>query len=140
MAVNRRWKNQAGEQQEEVMFVDCDAFGRTAELINQFFRKGRPIFIEGRLKLDQWQDKDGNKRSRHKIVVEAFDFVDSKSGSGEGAAGGSGGSGDAGSGPMPPRSAPPRPANRPAPAPAAGPGPSPDMEPHPAPGEEDIPF
>ncbi len=66
MAINRKWKNEAGEMKEEVTFVDVDAFGRQAENIGQYFKKGRPIFIEGRLKLDQWDDKQtGQKRSKH---------------------------------------------------------------------------
>ena len=87
VAVNRRWRNQQGEQQEETTFVDCESFGRQAEVINQYLRKGRPIFIEGRLKLDQWQDKDGGNRSKIKVLVERFEFIDSKTDS----AGGSGG-------------------------------------------------
>jgi single-strand DNA-binding protein len=78
MAVNRRWKNQQGEQQEEVTFVDLEAFGKPAEVMNQFLRKGSAVFIEGRLKLDQWEDKDGNKRQKMKVVVESFQFIDGK--------------------------------------------------------------
>ncbi len=78
LAVNRRFKRQDGEQGEETLFIDCRAFGRTAEVINQYLQKGRPIFVEGRLQLDQWQDKDGNKRSKHRVFVENFQFVDSK--------------------------------------------------------------
>lgn len=78
MAINRRWKNQQGEQQEETTFVDCESFGRGAEVINQYLRKGRPVFIEGRLKLDQWQDREGQNRSKLKVVVENFQFVDSR--------------------------------------------------------------
>ena len=89
LAINRRWRNQQGEQQEETSFIDCEAWGRTAEVINQYLKKGRPIFIEGRLKLDQWQDKDGGNRSKLKVVVENFQFVDSRGGGGEG--GGEGG-------------------------------------------------
>ena len=92
LAVNRRWRNQQGEQQEETTFVDCEAFGRQAEVINQYLRKGRPIFIEGRLRLDQWQDKDGNNRSKMKVIVENFQFVDSRSDDGgQGGGGGYGG-------------------------------------------------
>ena len=80
IATNRKWKSAAGEQQEEVTFIDCDAWGKTAEVINEHLRKGRPIFIEGRLKLDQWDDKDGGKRSKMKVVVDSFQFVDSKPG------------------------------------------------------------
>lgn len=75
LAVNRRWKNQAGEQQEEVTFVDCEAWGKTAEVLNQYLKKGAPVFVEGRLKLDQWQDKEGQKRSRLKVVIENFQFL-----------------------------------------------------------------
>jgi single-strand DNA-binding protein len=82
IAVNRRWRNQQGEQQEETTFVDCEAWGRAAEVINQYMKKGRPIFVEGRLKLDQWQDKDGGNRSKLKVVVESFQFVDSREGGG----------------------------------------------------------
>lgn len=76
LAVNRKWRNQQGEQQEETTFVDCTAFGRTAEVLNEYLRKGRPVFIEGRLKLDQWQDKEGNNRSKLHAIVESFQFLD----------------------------------------------------------------
>lgn len=90
LAINRHWRNQQGEPQEETTFVDCEAFSRSAEVINQYLKKGRPIFVEGRLKLDQWQDKDGNNRSKMKVIVETFQFVDSKGSSddGSGEAGG----------------------------------------------------
>ncbi len=89
LAINYRWKDQNGEQREEVTFIDCEAWGRTAEVINQYLRKGRPIYVEGRLKLDQWQDKEGNSRSKLKVVVENFQFLDSKgSGGGDGEGGG----------------------------------------------------
>lgn len=93
LAVNRKFKTQSGEQREEVTFVDCDAFGRTAEVMAQYLRKGRPVFIEGRLKLDQWQDQQGNKRSKLSVVVESFQFVDSGQGGGQGGGGGGGGGG-----------------------------------------------
>ena len=76
LAVNRRYRVNK-ESREETTFVDCEAWGRTAENINKFFSKGRPIFVEGRLKLDEWQDRDGNKRSKLKVVVENFEFIDS---------------------------------------------------------------
>jgi len=89
LAVNRTWFNkQTNEKQEETTFVDCEAWGRTAEVINQYLKKGRPIYIEGRLKLDQWQDKDGGNRSKLKIVVENFQFIDSRGGEGGGGGGG----------------------------------------------------
>src|SRR5271155_5711196 len=55
LAMNRKFKSASGEDREEVTFVDCAAFGRTGEVINQYFQKGKPIFIEGRLKYDQWE-------------------------------------------------------------------------------------
>ena len=75
LAVNRKWKNQQGEQQEEVTFVDLEAYVKTAEVMAQYLKKGRCVYIEGRLRLDQWQDKDGGKRSKMKVVVDSFQFV-----------------------------------------------------------------
>lgn len=93
IAVNRRYKTQSGEQREEVTFVDCEAWGRTAEVMSQYLSKGRSVFIEGRLKLDQWEDRNGGgKRSKLSVVVENFQFVDSGQGNG-GPGGGSGGGG-----------------------------------------------
>ena len=80
MAVNRRYKDKTGELKEETTFVDCEAWGKTAETMAKYLAKGRPVFIEGRLKLDQWQDKDGNNHSKLKIVIEKFEFVDSRGG------------------------------------------------------------
>ena len=79
LAVNRTWKNEAGETKEEVTFVDVDSFGRQAEVIAQYFKKGSPILVEGRLRLDQWDDKQtGQKRSKLGVVLEGFSFLDSK--------------------------------------------------------------
>jgi len=83
LAINRRWKNQQGEQQEETTFVDCEAFGKTAEVLAQYLKKGRPVYIEGRLKLDMWEDKEGGKRSKMKVIVDNFQFIDSKQASGD---------------------------------------------------------
>jgi single-strand DNA-binding protein len=91
IAVNRRWKTPEGESREEVTFIDCEAWGKTAENMAKFFSKGRPIFIEGRLKLDQWE-KEGQKFSKLRVVVEGFEFVDSKPGAGGGGGGYEGGS------------------------------------------------
>ena len=92
LACNRKFKTQAGEDKEEVTFVDCTAFGRTGEVINQYFTKGKPIFIEGRLKYDQWEDKQGGgKRSKITVVVENFQFVGGRDGGGGGPGGGGGG-------------------------------------------------
>src|SRR4051812_48885021 len=82
LAVNRVWTNEAGEKKEEVTFVDVDVFGRTAENVGQYMRKGRPILVEGRLRLDQWDDKQtGQKRSKLGVVAET---VQSLGGPGEG--------------------------------------------------------
>jgi single-strand DNA-binding protein len=87
LAVNRVWTTETGEKKEEVTFVDVDIFGRTAENVGQYMRKGRPILIEGRLKLDQWDDKQtGQKRSRLGVVAETVQFLGSPTGAGEGGA------------------------------------------------------
>jgi len=92
LAVNRKFKTQSGEQREEVTFVDCEAWGRTAEVMSQYLGKGRAVFIEGRLKLDQWEDKNGGgKRSKLSVVVENFQFVDSGQGGANAGGGGGGG-------------------------------------------------
>ncbi|MCP4758762.1 MAG: single-stranded DNA-binding protein [Planctomycetes bacterium] len=80
LAVNRRYRNNSGEMQEETTFVDCEAWGRTAETMAKYLGKGRPVFIEGRLRLDEWQDRDGNRRSKLVVVIETFSFVDSRGG------------------------------------------------------------
>jgi single-strand DNA-binding protein len=91
LAVNRRWRTPDGEDREETTFVDCEAWGRTAETMSKYLAKGRPVFIEGRLKLDQWE-KEGQKFSKLKVVIENFQFIDSRQG-GEGGGGGGGGGG-----------------------------------------------
>ena len=79
LAVNRKWKSESGEQKEEVTFVDVDVFGRTAETVTQYMRKGSSILIEGRLKLDQWDDKQsGQKRSKLGVVAESVQFLGGK--------------------------------------------------------------
>jgi|HubBroStandDraft_1064217.scaffolds.fasta_scaffold560657_2 single-strand DNA-binding protein len=83
LATNRKFKAANGEDREEVCFVDCSAFGKTAEVINQYCQKGRPLFIEGRLKFDSWEDKQGGgKRSKLTVVVENFQFLGSREGGG----------------------------------------------------------
>jgi len=116
LAVNRVWRDAEGQQKEETTFVDIDAFGKQAETLGQYMQKGRPILVEGRLKLDQWEDKNtGQNRSRLGVVLERFSFV----GGGGGQAGGGGGS-------APQQSAPP---------------PSePDGPPVDGPGDDDVPF
>lgn len=118
LAVNRNWTTESGEKKEEVTFVDVDVFGRTAENVGQYMRKGRPILIEGRLRLEQWDDKQsGQKRSRLSVVAETVQFLGSPGGGEGGAA---------------PRAAAARPAAAVAPAPEA-----PDAEP---PADDDVPF
>jgi single-strand DNA-binding protein len=85
LAVNRKFKKQDGSQGEEVCFVDCQMFGKRAEVINKYFKKGDPIFAEGRLKFDSWQGQDGQKKSKLRVFVENFEFV------GKGGQGGGGG-------------------------------------------------
>ena len=80
VAVNRTYNDKDGNRKEEVTYVDVDAFGKQAEVIGKFFTKGKPILIEGRLKLDQWEDKTtGEKKSRLGVVLEGFSFVGGKS-------------------------------------------------------------
>ena len=76
LAMNRHYKTANGEDREEVCFIDCSAFGRQAEVIGQYCKKGKPLFVEGRLKYDQWDDKtSGARRSKVSVVVENFQFV-----------------------------------------------------------------
>lgn len=78
LAINRTYYVGEGgnrEKRDETTFVDCEAWGRQAEVMSQYLSKGRGVFIEGRLKLDQWQDKEGGNRSKMKVVVENFQFV-----------------------------------------------------------------
>lgn len=95
LAINRTWRSgDGGEQKEETTFVDVDAFGRQAEVIGQYCRKGRPFMVEGRLRTDSWEDKaTGQKRSRLGVVLESFQFLDSRGG------GDNGGGGDYGAPP-----------------------------------------
>jgi len=86
MAINRTWKSETGEAKEEVTFVDVEAWERQAEVIAQYFKKGRPILVEGRLKLDQWEDKNTHqKQSKLRVRLESFSFIDSKPGDTSGA-------------------------------------------------------
>ncbi len=78
IASTRKFKSQTGEQKEEVLFVDITFFGRSAEVANQYLRKGSKVLVDGRLKLDQWVAQDGTKRSKHGITVESMQMLDSK--------------------------------------------------------------
>jgi single-strand DNA-binding protein len=94
LACNRRYKTQSGEEREEVTFVDCSAFGRTAEVINQYFTKGKPIFIEGRLRYESWEDKQGGgKRSKLSVHIDNFQFIGGRDGGGAPGGAGAGGGG-----------------------------------------------
>ena len=78
IALNRNYKDAEGNKREEVTFVDVECYGPRAEAIGRFFSKGRSIFVEGRLKLDQWESKEGEKRSAIRVVLDNFEFADSK--------------------------------------------------------------
>ena len=89
MAMNRRWGGgQGGEKREETCFVDVQAWARSAEVISEYCKKGQPLFVEGRLQLNTWEGKDGQKRSRMRVVVENFQFLGAPSGRGGGNAAG----------------------------------------------------
>lgn len=93
MAINRKW-TQNGEQKEDTCFVDLTAWGKQAELLNQYVKKGSPLFVEGRLQYSTWESQDGGKRNKLEVVVENFQFV----GSGRSGAGGAPGGGEDSSG------------------------------------------
>ena len=78
IATSRKFKSATGEQKEEVLFVDITFFGRTAEIANQYLRKGSKVLVDGRLKLDQWTAQDGSKRSKHSVTVENLQMLGSK--------------------------------------------------------------
>jgi single-strand DNA-binding protein len=121
MAVNRVYTAENGEKREETTFVDVTLWGRTAEIAGEYLKKGRPVFIEGRLQLDTWDDKQsGQKRSKLKVVGEGLQLIGSRPGGG-----GGGGGGDEES------SGAPRSSSRSAPPPKAAPS---------APDDDEIPF
>ena len=74
MAVNRKYKTKDGEEREEVTFVDVSAFGNTADTLNKYLRKGSPLFVEGRLKFEQWET-EGQKRSKLGVILNKFEFM-----------------------------------------------------------------
>lgn len=78
VAVNRTYRDGAGEQKEDVSFIDCSAWGKLAEVINQYAKKGTGVLVSGRLSQRSWEDKDGNKRSRVEIVAEDFNFLSNR--------------------------------------------------------------
>ena len=74
LAVNRTWTGPDGIKKEDTTFVDCTCFGKQAEVLAKYKKKGDPLFVEGRLKLDQWQAEDGSKRYKMRVIVENFQF------------------------------------------------------------------
>lgn len=155
IAINRRWMGQDGQQKEEVTFVECSMFGKRGEVLAKYLKKGQPIYVEGRLKLDQWEAQDGTKRSKLRVIVENFEFIGGRQGGGEGGGGYEGGGEEGGYAPRPQQArsfAPRQPQGRPmqqrpaAPAPQQQPqydpgadAPAPDDAPPPI-SEDDIPF
>jgi len=122
LAINRKWKSETGETKEEVTFVDVEAWDRQAEVIAQYFKKGRPILVEGRLKYDQWEDKNTHqKQSKLKVRLESFSFIDTKGA-------------DGGVPSEAPRARPPAAASAPAEAPAPAEAEAPEPE------QDDVPF
>lgn len=127
LAVNRSYKTESGEAREEVTFIDIDAWGKQAELIGQHLRKGSPLFVEGRLKLDQWDDKNtGQKVSKLRVVLESFQFIGAPRG------------GEERSGPMSPSS--PSSSQFPAARPPTRPAPAADSPDGPPSEVDDVPF
>ena len=117
LAINRKWKGADGQMKEEVCFVSCTAWGRTAETISKYVTKGRPLFVEGRLTYQTWEGPDGKKQSKLFVTVMGFQFIDSGKARAEGGAGpGAGAPGAAAPGAAAPA------------APGAAAAPSPDVK------------
>lgn len=97
LAVNHKFKTRTGEDRDEVLFIDCSCFGKGAEVINTYCQKGKQILVEGRLKYDSWEDKQGGgKRSKHTVVVDNFQLLGGRDSGGGGGGGGGYDSGSAG--------------------------------------------
>jgi single-strand DNA-binding protein len=93
LAVNRTWKGADGQQNEDVSYIDCVAWGKPGEIISQYLGKGRAVLVSGRLDQRSWEDKEsGGKRSKIEVVVEDFNFVGDGQGQGGGSSDGSGSS------------------------------------------------
>jgi len=120
LAVSRNYTTKDGEKREDTTFVDIDAFGKVGEILGKYLSKGRPVMIEGRLQLDTWESKEGEKRSKLKVVCENFQFL----GTGRGGEGERGGESSMTRSSPPPREGGAR----------SGDGPSEDFD------DEDIPF
>ena len=143
LAINRTWKNESGEKQEETTFVDVTLWGRQAEIAKEYLTKGRPVYIEGRLQLDSWDDKQtGQKRSKLKVTGEQMQLLGARDGgSGGGDGGGSysrGGSNASSSSADEYDQRPAKP--QPRPAPAQGGGKPRPAAPPPQDDDDDIPF
>ncbi len=81
LAINRVWKDDNGQKQEDTTFVEVTLWGRQAELAQQYLTKGRPVYIEGRLQLDSWDDKEtGKKRSKIRVIAENMQFLSAGTG------------------------------------------------------------
>ncbi len=78
LAVNDSYKGKDGEQVEKTCFIDVDTWGRTAENVCAYLSKGSQVLVSGRLQLDRWEDKQGNKRSKHKVVAQTVQFLGGK--------------------------------------------------------------
>jgi single-strand DNA-binding protein len=78
IASNRKFKSATGEQKEEVLFIDLTFFGRTAEIANQYLKKGSKVLVDGRLKFDSWIAQDSSKRSKHSVIVENLQMLSSR--------------------------------------------------------------
>lgn len=79
LAINRNWTGPDGNRREETTFVDCEVWGKQAETFCEYMAKGRPVFVEGRLRLDSWESQEGQKRSKLKVVCERFQFLGGRS-------------------------------------------------------------
>ena len=134
LATSRKWKGQDGSQRESTCFVDCRLYGRGAEIFNQYMSKGRPVLVDGRLDFEQWETPEGQKRSKHRVTVENFQFLGGRGAEGGGggaAAGGGGGGGGYRSGGPPAAGGP---------GPGDGAPPPTDDIPPPAQGPDETPF
>ena len=112
MAVNHKFRTRDGQDREEVLFIECACFGKGAEIINNYCHKGGQLLVEGRLKYDTWEDKQGGgKRSKHSVVVDNFQLLGGPRGAGGGAGGGQqqGGYEEDSGGGTPPQRTPSRP-------------------------------
>ncbi len=126
LAINRAWTTDTGEKREEVTFVDVDLWSRQAEIAQQYLHKGSPLFVEGRLQLDTWDDKQsGQKKSKLKVVAERIQLLGGPKGS------------SAEFSDEPPAARPPRPASKPAPKPTSA---EEEATPPAGEGDDNIPF